>query len=83
MNEEAHVVGPVTIGADGYSKVLTLVQGDQVLGQLYFYSVTGTVVWVDASSRQVHDRLVAEAKARGLLYGKDIPDHLQHDLEHE
>lgn len=79
---EAKIVGPTPIrpGGDGY--VLKLVQGDKVLGELIFLKSTGTVFHVRASSQQVHDYLIAEAKRGGLLHGKDIPDHLQHDREH-
>lgn len=79
---DTKIVGPTPLRAGGNSLVLKLVQGDQVLGELIYYKSTGTVVHVRASSKEVHDRLVQEAKARGLLYGNDIPDHLQHDLEH-
>ena len=79
---EAKIVGPVTVGPSGETKVLKLVQDGEVLGELTYYSSTRTVVDVNPYKGPVHDRLVQEAKNRGLLHGKDIPDHLQHDQEH-
>ncbi|BBX27421.1 hypothetical protein [Mycolicibacterium alvei] len=78
-NSEVSIVGPT---GDREDRTLRLVQGDKVLGQLIYYNSTGTVVEVDPHEGPIHDRLVREAKARGLLHGKDIPDHLQHDQEH-
>ncbi len=80
--DNAKVIGPISIGASGETKVLKLVQGDQVVGRLMYYNSTGTVVSVMPHEGPIHDRLVQEAKGRGLLHGKDIPDHLQHDQEH-
>ncbi len=79
---EAKIVGPVTVGPSGETQVLKLVQDGQVLGELIYYNSTRTVVDVNPYKGTVHDRLVQEAKNRGLLHGKDIPDHLQHDQEH-
>ena len=79
--DDARIIGPVSVGT-GDTRVMKLVQGDQVLGELVYYGSTRTVVEVNPGRGPVHDRLVAEAKARGLLHGKDIPDHLQHDREH-
>lgn len=79
---EAKIVGPFSPGAGSNTQILKLVQGDRVLGELIYYDSTRTVVHVNPWEGPVHDRLVQEAKARGLLHGKDIPDHLQHDLEH-
>ncbi len=76
---EAKIIGPFSNGED---RVLKLVQGDQTLGRLIYFQSTGTVVSVVPHEGPIHDRLVQEAKDRGLLHGKDIPDHLQHDLEH-
>jgi len=76
---ESKIVGPFSNGED---RVLKLVQGDQTLGRLIYYYSTGTVVSVVPHEGPIHDRLVREAKSRGLLHGKDIPDHLQHDQEH-
>lgn len=76
---QAKIVGPFSIGE---GRVLKLIQDDQTLGQLVYYNSTGTVVDVDPGTGPIHDLLVAEAKGRGLLHGKDIPDHLQHDQEH-
>ena len=79
---DAKVIGPFSPREGSNTRILKLVQGDQVLGQLIYYNSTGTVVSVVPHEGSVYDRLVAEAKGRGLLHGKDIPDHLQHDLEH-
>ena len=68
--------------SSGEDRFLKLVQDDQVLGQLIYYKSTGTVVHVEPGKGPIYDRLVQEAKDRGLLHGKDIPDHLQHDQEH-
>lgn len=75
---DAKIVGPFALGED---RILKLVQGDRVLGELVYYQSTRTVVDVVPGKGPIHDRLVQEAKRRGLLHGKDIPDHLQHDLE--
>ena len=77
--DEAKIVGPFSLPGSG--RVLKLVQGDQTLGRLIYYHSTGTVVSVVPGKGPVYERLVREAKVRGLLHGKDIPDHLQHDLE--
>lgn len=79
---DAKIIGPISVGASGETKILKLVQGDQTLGELTYYNSTGTVVDVNPYRGPIHDLLVAEAKGRGLLHGKDIPDHLQHDQEH-
>ncbi|WP_163796918.1 hypothetical protein [Mycolicibacterium sediminis] len=76
---EAHIVAPAS---DREDRRLLLVDGDQTLGQLIYYVSTGQVAEVVPHKGPVHDRLVQEAKDRGLLHGKDIPDHLQHDQEH-
>jgi hypothetical protein len=78
----AKIIGPITVGPSGETQVLKLVQGDQVLGELTYYQSTGTVVHVTPGRGPVFDALLADAKARGLLHGHDIPDHLQHDQEH-
>ena len=67
--------------SNGEDRFLKLVQGDQVLGKLIYYKSTGTVAHVEPGKGPVYDRLVQEARDRGLLHGKDIPDHLQHDRE--
>ncbi len=84
MSEEssAHIVGPLSPREGSNDRILKLVQGDQTLGRLIYYQSTGTVVSVVPGKGPVCERLIREAKARGLLHGKDIPDHLQHDLEH-
>ena len=74
----AKIIASSSTGEDG---TLKLVQGDQVLGKLIYYKSTGTVAHVNPGRGPVYDRLVQEAQDRGLLHGKDIPDHLQHDLE--
>lgn len=74
-----HVAFSPREGSD--TKILKLVQGDQILGELFYYNSTGTVVHVRCPKGPARDRLIQEAKARGLLHGKDIPDHLQHDQE--
>lgn len=79
---EAKIVGPFSPREGSNTRILKLVQGDQVLGELMYYDSTRTVVHVNPHKGPVHDRLVREAKSHGLLHGKDIPDHLQHDLEH-
>jgi hypothetical protein len=79
---EAKIVGPFSPGEGSNTRILKLVEGDQTLGRLIYYQSIGTVVSVVPHEGPVHDRLVAEAKGRGLLHGKDIPDHLQHDQEH-
>jgi len=79
---ELKIVGPSSPRGDSETKILKLVQGDQVLGQLVYYNSTRTVVEVRPWEGPIYERLVREAKARGLLHGKDIPDHLQHDREH-
>lgn len=78
---ETKIIGPFSPREGSNTKILKLVQGDQILGELVYYDSTGTVVEVDPGKGPVHDRLVQEAQARGLLHGKDIPDHLQHDQE--
>lgn len=80
--DEARIIGPFSPREGSNTRILKLVQGDQILGELFYYDSTGTVVHVRSSSDSVRERLVQEAKARGLLHGKDIPDHLQHDQEH-
>ena len=77
--DEAKIVGPFSLPGSG--RVLKLVQGGQTLGRLIYYYSTGTVVSVVPGRGPVHDMLVQDAKDRGLLHGKDIPDYLQHDLE--
>lgn len=79
---EAKIVGPFSPREGSNTRILKLVQGDRVLGELTYYSTTGTVVDVDPWEGPIYDLLVREAKRRGLLHGKDIPDHFQHDLEH-
>lgn len=79
---EAKIIGPFSPNPKSNTRILKLVHGDQVLGELMYYQSTGTVVHVNPSRGPIHDRLVQEAKDRGLLHGKDIPDHLQHDQEH-
>lgn len=79
---DAKIIGPFSPREGSNTRILKLVRGDQILGELFYYDSTGTVVHVRASSDAVRERLVQEAKARGLLHGKDIPDHLQHDQEH-
>lgn len=79
---DAKIVGPFSPNPTSDTRILTLIQGDQTLGRLMYYKSTGTVVSVVPHEGPVHDRLVQEAKHRGLLHGKDIPDHLQHDQEH-
>jgi hypothetical protein len=74
----AKIIASTSTGED---RVLKLVQGDQTLGRLIYYQSTGTVASVVPHQGPVYDRLVQEAQARGLLHGKDIPDHLQHDQE--
>lgn len=78
---DATIVGPFSPNPKSDTRILRLIQGDQVLGQLMYYNSTGTVVDVDPYQGPIHDRLVREAQRRGLLHGKDIPDHLQHDRE--
>ena len=78
---EAKIVGPFSPREGSNTRILKLVQGDQTLGRLIYYQSIGTVVSVVPHQGPVHDRLVQEAKDRGLLHGKDIPDYLQHDLE--
>jgi len=78
----AKIIGPFSPRQGSDTCILKLVQGEQVLGELVYYDSTGTVVDVNPYKGPVYDRLVQEAKARGLLHGKDIPDHLQHDQEH-
>lgn len=80
MNE-LKITGPFSPREGSNTRILRLVQGDQVLGELMYYNSTGTVVDVDPGRGPIHDQLVAEAKRRGLLHGKDIPDHFQHDRE--
>lgn len=77
---EAKIVGPIPVGKE--CQVLQLVQGDQILGRIMYYKSIGTVASVMPHEGPIHDRLVQEAKHRGLLHHKDIPDHLQHDQEH-
>lgn len=77
--DDAKIIGPFSIGE---GRVLKLVQDDQVLGELVYYNSTRTVADVNPGRGPIHDRLVQEAKNRGLLHGKDIPDHFQHDQEH-
>lgn len=79
---DTKIIGPIPAGPGGESLILKLVQGDQTLGELVYYNSTGTVAVVKPHKGPVHDLLVQEAKNRGLLHGKDIPDHLQHDQEH-
>lgn len=79
---EPKIIGPFSPRQGSNTRILKLVQGDQVLGELMYYNSTGTVVDVDPGQGPVHDLLVRQAQRRGLLHGKDIPDHLQHDLEH-
>jgi hypothetical protein len=77
------IIGPFSPREGSNTRILKLVaQGDQAVGKLIYYQSTGTVVSVVPHEGPIHDLLVAEAKARGLLHGKDIPDHLQHDQEH-
>lgn len=78
---EAKIVGPFSPREGSNNRILKLVEGDQTLGRLIYYQSIGTVVSVVPHEGPIHDRLVQEAKARGLLHGKDIPDHLQHDQE--
>ena len=78
--DEAKVIGPTAVGKE--CRVLKLVQGDQVLGRIMYYNSIGIVASVVPHEGPIYDRLVQEAKDRGLLHGKDIPDHLQHDQEH-
>ncbi len=79
---DTKIVGPFSPREGSNTRILKLIQGDQTLGQIVYYNSTGTVVEVDPGRGPVHDQLVQEAKDRGLLHGKDIPDHLQHDQEH-
>lgn len=79
---EAKIVGPFSPREGSNNRILKLVEGDETLGELIYYQSIGTVVHVNPGKGPIHDRLVQEAKARGLLHGKDIPDHLQHDQEH-
>lgn len=79
--DEARIIGPFSVGSE--DRILKLVQGDRVLGELAYWNSTRTVVDVIPWEGPVYERLVQEAKRRGLLHGKDIPDHLQHDLEHQ
>lgn len=78
---EAKIVGPFSPREGSDTRILKLVRGGQVLGELMYWNSTGTVVHVNPHQGPVHDLLVGEAKDRGLLHGHDIPDHLQHDLE--
>lgn len=78
--DQVRIVGPTAIGKEG--RVLKLVQGDKVLGKLVYFNSVRTVVDVVPWEGPIYNRLVREAKNRGLLHGKDIPDHLQHDQEH-
>lgn len=78
---DAKIVGPFLPNPRSDDRILKLVQGDQVLGEFTYWNSTRTVVHIRPHQGPIHDRLVAEAKKRGLLYGKDIPDHLQHDRE--
>ena len=80
--DEAKIVGPFSPREGSNNRILKLVQGDQTLGRLIYYYSTGTVVSVVPHEGPIYDRLVREAKSRGLLHGKDIPDYLQHDQEH-
>ena len=80
--DEAKVIGPFSPNSKSDTRILKLVQGEQVLGELVYYYSVGTVVDVNPGKGPIHDRLVQEAKDRGLLHGKDIPDHLQNDQEH-
>lgn len=77
--DKTRIVGPTRVGKEDC--ILKLVQGNQILGELAYYNSTRTVVDVVPHEGPIHDRLVQEAKNRGLLHGKDIPDHLQHDQE--
>ncbi len=79
---DVKIVGPFSPREGSDTKILKLVRGDRTLGELTYWASTGTVVHVNPGRGPVYDRLVQEAKARGLLHGKDIPDHLQHDQEH-
>lgn len=79
---EAKITGPFSPREGSDTMILKLVQGDQTLGRLVYYGSTRTVVEVNPWEGPVYERLVREAKRRGLLHGKDIPDHLQHDQEH-
>ena len=81
--DQAKIIGPISVGASGETFVLKLVQGDQTLGQLAYYGSTRTVVEVRPPTGPIHEMLVREARNRGLLHGKEIPDFLQHDKEHE
>lgn len=78
---EATIIGPFSPNPKSDTRILKLVQGDQVLGELVYYDSVGTVVEVDPYEGPIHDLLVREARSRGLLHGHDIPDHLQHDQE--
>lgn len=79
--DQTKIVGPFSPREGSDTRILKLVQGDQILGQVVYYNSTGTVVEVDPHRGPVHDLLVRDAQRRGLLHGYDIPDHLQHDLE--
>lgn len=79
---ELKIIGPLIHREGTDDRILQLVRGDEVLGELVYWNSTRTVVHIRASSDAVRNLLIQEAKRRGLLHGKDIPDHLQHDKEH-
>ena len=81
LMEEAKIIGPFCHRPGTDDRTLVLVQGDQILGRFHYWTSTRTVTSVAPGKGPIRDRLVQEAKDRGLLHGKDIPDYLQHDLE--
>jgi hypothetical protein len=79
--EEAKIVGPFTHRVGSDDRVLKLVQGDRVLGEIHYYNSVPAVWDVIPREGPIHDLLAQEARNRGLLYGEDLPGDLLYDGE--